>query len=124
MKLEPSLLLNASLRICPNVFYNYSTQSYYIVYSENYDLYTLTLVSLARSLDKFPTMLFITKATPFITNDSVHVESPQAINEYHNNSFNYSYYIHIISKGFIHVNSLEGAHTHRQIHTRPAQKRF
>ena len=63
-----------------------------IVYSENYDLYTLILVS----LDRFPMTLFVTKATPFITNYSVHIELPQVINEYHYNSFNYSYSIHIL----------------------------
>ena len=74
------------------------------------------------SLDKFPTTLFVTKATSFITNYSVRIESPQVINEYHYNLFNYSYNIHTISKGFIHVNALGGGHTHT--HTRPAQKRF
>ena len=66
----------------------------------------ITTYTLLLSLDRFPTTLFVTKATPFITNDLVRVESPQVISEYHYNSFNYSYYIHIISKGFIHVNAL------------------
>ena len=59
------------------------------------------------SIDRFPMMLFVTKATPFITNDSVHVEPSQMLGKYHYNLFNYSNNIHIISKGFIHVNSLE-----------------
>ena len=61
-------------------------------------------------------MLFVTKATPFITNYSVCVELPQVINEYHYNSFNHSYYIHVISKGFIHVNAL-GVDTQTDRHT-------
>ena len=81
------------------------------VYSENYNLYVLTLVF----LDRFPTTLFVTKATPFITNYSVRVESPQVINEYHYNLINYSYNIHTISKSFIHVNALGGGHTHTHI---------
>ena len=64
-------------------------------------IYTLTLVS----LDRFPTTLFVTKATPFITNDSVCVELPQILSEY---VYNYPYNIHIISKGFIQVNALGG----------------
>ena len=68
--------------------------------------------------------LFVTKATPFITNDSVRIESPQLLNEYHYNSLNYSYNIHIISKSFIHVNALGGRHTDTHTHTRPAQKQF
>ena len=66
-------------------------------------------------------MLFVTKATPFITNDLVHVESPQVINKYHYNSFNYSYYIRIISEGFIHVNVL-GADTQTDTHTHVPDK--
>ena len=68
--------------------------------------------------------LFVTKATPFITNYSVRVEWPQVIKEYHYNLFNYSYNIHTISKGFIHVNALGGGHTDTHTHTRPTQKRF
>ena len=54
--------------------------------------------------------LFITKATPFIINDLVHIELPQMLTEYVYKLFNYLYSIHIVSKGFIQVNAL-GADT-------------
>ena len=60
--------------------------------------------------------LFITKATPFIINDSVCVELPQKLSEYHYKFFNYSHNIRIISKGFIHVNTL-GVDTQTDTHT-------
>ena len=43
-------------------------------------------------LDRFQTTFFVTKATLFIKNDLVHVESSQMFNGYHYNLYNYSPY--------------------------------